>query len=359
MLTSRFPLPAALLAAAFCLSRLVAQPASPSGAATGSIQGRVQNVARGDYLNNARVAVKGTTLETLTDSLGQYWLTGVPAGAVTVTVFYTGLAPREVTVNVTADRPVQLDVELQPLAAESGAMRGGEAQPLTLQAFTVVESKETSGAAIAINEKRFAPNLLQIVSADEFGLVPDGNIGTILQFVPGVTIETASGDPGGIQLNGVPAVYTAITVGGFDLANASASSTSRRAQLDSASINNLSRIEVVNSPTPETPGNALGGSVNLVPKTAFERSRPSFAYNVFLQGRTHALDFSPTYGPKPRDQRKITPGADFTFIMPVNKNFGFTLSGAATNRYAAQTWADLNWAGTFFALPARRPRIRC
>ena len=311
----------------------------------GAIEGRVLNVARGDYLNNARVVVKGTAVEALTDSFGQDWLTGVPAGAVTVRVFYTGLAPRDFPVTIVAGQTVHLDVELKP----SAAVPGGES-PITLAAVVVSTTKETDGAAIAINEKRFAPNLTQIVSADEFGLVPDGNIGTFLAFVPGITIETASGDPGGIQLNGVPAVYTAITVGGFDLANASASSTSRRAQLDSASINNLSRVEVVNSPTPETPGNALGGSVNLVPKTAFERSRPSFSYNLFLQGRSHALDFTPTYGPKPYGQRKVTPGADFSFIMPVNRNFGFTISAAATNRYAAQTWANLNWAGTFFPL---------
>jgi iron complex outermembrane recepter protein len=331
-----------LLAAVLGLSSADAQ----GGAGGGTIEGRVLNVARGDYLNNAHLVVKGTAIEAFTDSLGQYWLSGVPAGTANVTVFYTGLASRELSVAVVAGKTVRLDVELTPAKGTSV----GDEKAVTLEAVVVSTTKETDGAAIAINEKRFAPNLMNVVAAEEFGLLPEGNIGTFLSFLPGVTIETASGDPGGVQLMGVPAVYTTITVGGFDLANASASSTSRRSQLDLASVNNLSRVEVVQSPTPESPGNALAGTINLVPKTAFERSRPSFSYNAFLMGRTHALDFTPTPGPRPGAQRKITPGADFSYIMPVNRNFGFTLSGATTNRYTAQTWADLNWAGTFFAL---------
>ena len=332
----------------FIHALLAPHVAAQSAANTGSIEGRVLNVARGDYLNNARVVVKGTAHETLTDSLGQYWLTGVPAGTATVSVFYTGLAARELNVTVNVGQAAHLDVELRP--ATGTAVATDEGKPLTLDAMVVSTTKETDGAAIAINEKRFAPNLMNVVAAEEFGLLPEGNIGTFLSFMPGVTIETASGDPGGVQLNGVPAVYTTITVGGFDLANASASSTSRRSQLDLASVNNLSRVEVVQSPTPESPGNALAGTINLVPKTAFERSRPSFSYNAFIMGRDKELDFTPTAGPRPGSQRKVTPGADFSYIMPVNKNFGFTLSGATTNRYTAQTWADLNWAGTFFAL---------
>ena len=67
------------LAAAFaccCNPRLIAQTA------TGAITGRVQNEATGQYLNNARVTVKGTDLAVFTDDTGSFRLPQVPAGPV-------------------------------------------------------------------------------------------------------------------------------------------------------------------------------------------------------------------------------------------------------------------------------------
>ena len=72
-----------------------AQTAAPAAAAsaqsTGTISGRVQNVVTGNFLNNARVSVKGTDIVAYTDESGTYRLVGVPGGNVTLEVFYTDL----------------------------------------------------------------------------------------------------------------------------------------------------------------------------------------------------------------------------------------------------------------------------
>ena len=44
-------------------------------------------------------------------------------------------------------------------------------------------------AALAINEQRFASNVKNVVSTDEFGAVAEGNIGEFLKFMPGVIPE--------------------------------------------------------------------------------------------------------------------------------------------------------------------------
>jgi hypothetical protein len=41
---------------------LAAAPRMAAQIGTGAIEGRIQNVATGNYLNHARVAIKGTTL---------------------------------------------------------------------------------------------------------------------------------------------------------------------------------------------------------------------------------------------------------------------------------------------------------
>ncbi|HUR58164.1 MAG TPA: carboxypeptidase regulatory-like domain-containing protein, partial [Opitutaceae bacterium] len=66
----------ALFVAAFA-SLLPAQTAG-----TGSISGRVLNEATSQYLNNARVTVKGTDITTFTDSTGSFRISGVPTGTV-------------------------------------------------------------------------------------------------------------------------------------------------------------------------------------------------------------------------------------------------------------------------------------
>src|SRR5689334_21830466 len=59
--------------------------------ASGSITGRVQNASSGQRLNNARVAIQGSTTVVFTDESGLYRLVNVPAGRVLMEVSYTGL----------------------------------------------------------------------------------------------------------------------------------------------------------------------------------------------------------------------------------------------------------------------------
>ena len=75
-----FLLPVVRLAAAIVLVCLISAPARAQPTATGTIEGRVLNVRTGEYLEGARLTLEGTTLETFSDSSGQYRFAGVPAG---------------------------------------------------------------------------------------------------------------------------------------------------------------------------------------------------------------------------------------------------------------------------------------
>src|SRR5262245_10906991 len=93
-----------------------AHPADPSPPGmvqqTGSITGRVQNVVTGQYLNKARVAVKGTEQVTFTDEFGVYQLNQVRSGPVVLEVFYTDLDVQEIPIDVRAGGLIERDVEL-------------------------------------------------------------------------------------------------------------------------------------------------------------------------------------------------------------------------------------------------------
>jgi TonB-dependent receptor len=302
-------------------------------AALGTIEGRVTNGRTGDYVEHARITVEGTTLETFTDTGGQYRLVNVPAGEARLKVFFTGMDPATATVTVAPNTISRRNVDLD------GAV-------VKLAEFVVASSKEMAGAAIAINEQRFASNMVNVVSADEFGAILENNVGDFLKFMPGITIDFIGGAARSISMGGVPPQYVPITVAGFDLSTVSGGGTSRNVDFHTISMNNMGRIEVIHSPTPESPGAALAGSVNMIPRSAFDYARPRFSYSAFMMMRDNDRHlFSKTPGPRWVRTRKVHPGFDFSYIKPVNDRFGFTLTGASTKQYTEEERTANTWRG--------------
>ncbi len=316
---------------------------------TGTIEGRVFDPARGEYLEQARLTVEGTGLEAFTDSSGQYRLDGVPAGAARVRVFFTGLAAQTTSVAVTAGQTARHDITMAAPASKLSPTTATPSrdpnEPVKLTEFVVGTSREMDGAAIAINSQRFARSIINVVAADEFGTVVDGTPGEVMKFLPGITMDYSAGEARTVSMNGVPSANVPITVGGFDLASAAGNGTGRVTNLDQFSVNSISRIEVHHSPTPESPGSALAGSVNMVPKSAFERSRPSYTYSAFIMMKDGDRHFNKTAGPLDEPMRKVTPGWNFSAIVPVNKRFGFTLSGNYADQYSYEDVVVSTWRG--------------
>ena len=313
--------------------------AAAAAAATGSITGRVQNTDTGQYVNNARVSLRGTGLSTLSDETGTFRLSTVPAGEVILEIFYTGLDSLRVPLTLVPGEVLERDFGLNRPSrpAADGIVK--------LQSFVTAASREMDGAAIAINEQRFAPNMVTVVAADEFGLVPDGNVGEFLKLLPGITMSYRGGDPREVSIDGVSSDNVPVTVAGMSLATPEVSGTGRNVELNSVSINSMSRVEVVFSPTPESPGSALAGSVNMVPRSAFERSKPLFSATTYVIMRDDARDFNRTPGPRARATRKVQPGFEFSWVMPVNRNFGFTLTAGASSQYSSEPIMQNTWRG--------------
>ena len=329
-----------LARAAFVLAGFALAAAAHAKAAIGTIQGRVLNASNGAYLTNARLAVEGTSLQALTNSYGEYRLDGVPAGPATIKVFYTGLAEQSLPVVVSAGQAATLDVSLTATAMTPA--KDGEI--LQMNPYTVASKVEMEAAAIAINEQRFASTVKNVVSTDAFGDITEGNVGDFVKFLPGVTIDYVSPDARTISVRGVPANYTPVTLSGNRIASASSSTKSRTFELEQISINNAGRIEVLKSRSPETAADALGGAINLVPRSAFEQSHPSFSYRAFLSANGDEKGYRKTRGPASEGSRKIKPGFDFVYIDPISKNLGVTFAVLESNIFYPQHRTQPNYA---------------
>lgn len=346
--------PALYFAGFFCGLSLWAQTAS-----TGALEGRVLNATNGDYLDKAAVTVAGSNAVVLTDSFGQYRVPNLPAGPVKVTISFTGLAPQTDTLVIPAGGTATHDVTLSAL----GRKAAKEGETVVLDQFVVQSNREMNGAAIAINEQRFKPNVSTVVSADEFGDNTDGNPGELMKFLPGVTADTnGSGEPRVISLAGAPVSATPILIDGFRLANASGGSPDRQTVFDQVTLNNMSRIEVNKSQTPDSPADAIGGTVNMISRSAFESSRMHLEARAYVDSRDGSGTLKHTAGPGEGPSVKIRPGYDFKLTVPVNKKFGYTLTGVHNVKWGPQDYESMNWfpngnppPGGTYAPPASNP----
>lgn len=323
-------LPAAALAGIVFFTNPVLAQTTP----TGSIEGRVQNSTRGTYLNNARVTVEGTALSTLTNQFGEYRLAGVPAGEARVTAFYSGVAPQTAGVRVNPGQAAVHDFDL-----------GGAPGAVKLDAFTVSASREMSDADMATNEQRFAPNMKTVLAADTFGDQTENNVAEFLKFMPALNVGYEEDHANSVSIRGLPAHTTIVTSNGNPIASAAQgwSDNSRAVDFEHLSINDVARVEINKSLLPDMPAEGIGGTINLIMKSAFERSRPEFRYRAFLHLNSTAAEFGKSPGPGRDETYKIRPGFDFTYIRPVSRNFGFTIGATHSDKYVPWHLSTTTW----------------
>ena len=327
-----------------------AQAQSASGGraedGTGAVEGRVTNIVTGKYLPNAQVSVRGTDLVTFTDDFGSYRLVNVPAGPIILEVFYTGLDPQQVPLTLSAGQRIE-----QELSLTNVERYGKVDDAVKMGAFVVTQSRLTEGEALNVNEQRFAPNIKNVVATDAFGDVTGGNVAEFLNFIPGVNtiLSEQSGVSNTVGMRGFDATMVGITVNGAAMPNASGS---RTIALDTASINNYSRVEVTKVPTPATAADSMGGSINLVSKSAFERSTAEFRYRLYMVANERYLSTSKSAFVREESTRKIVPGFDFDYTLPLTKNFGVVMTGLIAKQFENQGNVRTDFSSSATGAPA-------
>ncbi|MDO8540010.1 MAG: TonB-dependent receptor [Opitutaceae bacterium] len=324
-----------------------------TGQQVGSIGGRVKNAVTGQYLNRARVTIRGTAHLVYTDEDGAYQLGGVPSGPVVLEVFYTDLDPQEIALQLPAGGSVERDVELT-----SQARYGASAEVVKLDPFMVASIRETDAETIATHEQRFSSNIKNVLNTDALGDLVGNDAGEFLKYLPGLVAEYAEGDIGGISVRGIGAEMTSVNFDDAPIVTGHNGSTTRLVDMRSQSLNNIARIEVTKVPTPATPADSLAGSVNMISKSAFERSRAEFRYSLYLAGNGDDLTLKKTpHADGDKNTYKTQPGFDFDYTLPLNKDLGIVVTGMQSHKYTPQNRSATTWAfgGTATGASATNP----
>ncbi len=304
-----------------------AQPAAPTRAVAapenaGVVVGRVSNQATQAFLEGARVEVQGTSVFTLTERDGGYSLT-LPAGPTILLVRYTGLEPQTIAVDVRAGAKVVQNIELL-----SGIYR--------MEAFTVAGERE--GSALAITRQRNAETTRNVVAHDSFGNIASGNVAEILQQLPGVAAMYNGADIQSVQIRGINPALNSVTVNGDTLAQSQSGLLGRQFEFESTSVGGFEMIEVSKVPTPDMNADSIGGAINLVSKSAFDRAGGrQFNYSI---GGVYRLKYrAPTSNRLRQPFNGVGPALNFSYsdVFGKDRKLGVILTASAYGQPGGDT----------------------
>ena len=243
-------------------SLAVAQLLSAQPPATGAIRGIVLNDATGNYVQGARLSVVGTTHTTVTDSQGRFNFGSLGSGDYRVRVESAGSEAKEFPVIVLAGGTAPLTLRL---ASEIVAM---EKLMVTAQA---------EGQSQALNVQKNSENIRKVASQDALANSRLGEVGEVLQSLPGLYLEISTHQPVRPNIRGLGSEFNSITFDGVRIGN---TNNDRSDGVSGYPAESLSRVELMKSVTPDMEGDAIGGSINLVSKRAFDLSERVLKLNV-------------------------------------------------------------------------------
>ena len=185
-----------ILLAVMCLvyHTLFADETTPTPKSDAHLYGHVIDSKTGEHLPYATVTIPGTTIGTMTDASGHYFLKNLPEGNFMMEVSSVGY--KTVTRNVTLKKGKTLEENFE-LEEDAIALDG------------VVVSANRSETT-----RRLAPTLVNVVDLKLFETTNSSTLSQGLNFQPGVRVETNCQNCGfqQVRINGLDGPYTQILI---------------------------------------------------------------------------------------------------------------------------------------------------
>jgi TonB-dependent receptor len=227
-----------------------------------TIKGTVSDAKSGESLIGATVHIEkaGAAFNTAVKLDGIYLFKDVPAGTYKLQVKYVGYkTTNEYTVEAIAGKTSVLNVSMVNNSSALGEV-----------AITEHVSRETDNSAR--NVEKNSNNTLNVVSANSIAISPDVIVANVLSRVSGISIDRSNtGDAQHVIIRGMDKQYNTVLINGVKIP--SPDNKNRYVPLDIFPADIVERIEVSKSLTPDMEGDASGGVVNLVMKTAPDHLR--------------------------------------------------------------------------------------
>src|SRR6266481_9887141 len=267
-----------------CLVPIAAQESK------GTISGTVKDPT-GGVMVGALVELQPTGKRVVSDDQGQFRIPDVAPGQYTLTASYVGFAAFSTSVTVAPGQVATAD------AAMTVASQNDQ---------VIVSAERLQGETEAINIERTADDIVQVLPLKVITSLPNTNVADAVGRLPSVTLERDEGEGKYVQIRGTEPRLSNVTVNGVNVP--SPESNVRNIKLDVNPAALVDRIEVFKTLSANQDADAIGGSINMVTKTAGEKPTISLegqgGYTPIQDGRW--LDsFNGSIGRRFGDSKKL------------------------------------------------------
>lgn len=269
---------------------------------TGSISGTLMDLA-GAVLRGAQVSIPAKGVVVSTDQQGRFFFSGLEPGDYTISVSYIGFQKLTKTVPVNPGTSTTVSLQLQVESQKQSVL---------------VTAASASAEVEAVNEERVADNLIQVMPAQTITKLPDRNLGDAISRMASVALTRNEGQDNFVGVRGGEPRLTNTTVDGFNMP--SQDPGIREFDFFSVPPGIVGSVSVSKTLSANMDGDGIGGSINLVTKTATDA--PS--YQITALGGIGAMGgFTPIENARPNANIYGTWGRRFG----ASKKFGFVIGG--------------------------------
>ncbi|HTW78278.1 MAG TPA: carboxypeptidase regulatory-like domain-containing protein, partial [Terracidiphilus sp.] len=217
-----------------------------------SIIGHVADVSKA-VIQGARVVVMPGNIVTMTNSAGEFTVSGLAPGSYAIAITATGFSPLTQSVTLAAGQAETLSAVLEVGSASEQVVVNAGAGPIQ----TTTQ---------AINEEITSANIVNVMPLTEIEALPNANIADAVGRLPDVTLQRNEGQGEYVQVRGLDPRLTNVTVDGVTVPAPEV--VVEQVDLTTIPDNMVSSIVVNKTLSATQDAGGIGGSVNLVTKTA-------------------------------------------------------------------------------------------
>lgn len=222
-------------------------------AIAGTLRGIVKDAQTSEPLIGATIVLKGTKWGSAAGLDGSFEIKNVPVGTYEIVVSYIGYEIQTQKIEVKNEHQT-LDFSLNETSNQ-------------LETTVVTAQADRENETNTRKSEQKADNVVNIIGAKAIQLLPDITVGNVLQRISGVSVvRNNSGDGQYAIIRGMDKRYNYTLVNGIKIP--SSDNKNRYVPMDIFPAELLERLEVVKALTPNMEGDAIGGAMNMIMKSA-------------------------------------------------------------------------------------------
>ncbi|WP_222165662.1 TonB-dependent receptor [Edaphocola aurantiacus] len=248
---------------------------SVTGVQAQTIKGVV--ASKGETLPGAAILGASFKGGTATDLNGSFTIDALKEGKATLTISYMGYATQTLELDVTKGVNDLGTIELHPDREK-------------VIGEVIVNGTMAPSQAKAYSIKKNSVAIMDVLAADAIGKLPDRNAAEAVQRMQGVAVARYHGEADQATVRGTPFAWTSTLFNGNRLPSANVLGN-RSSVLDAVPSEMIQYVQVSKAITPDMEGDAIGGSINFITRTAPAQRQLSMSaaagYNTFSQNATY------------------------------------------------------------------------